>query len=270
VDRQRPRRQKVIRIERPTQVPTTLQTRGVAARQALCESVEAGEEPVFNQRIYGDPLVKQALVDMQNGKCAFCERRVNQDGDVEHFRPKKAVQQAAGQQLEKPGYYWLAYEWANLVLACSACNQRQKRNLFPLVNPESRVRSHREDISLELPLFLDPTREDPEEFIDWRSEIPYAKEGNLRAAETIESLGLRRKAIADIRKEALDLAAGLAGTIRLVENHPHSPKDVAVSRNLRSELMKMLSRDAEFSAMLRANVALPPMPENFPTETESS
>lgn len=259
----------MIRIERPTQVPATLQTLGVAARQALCESVEAGEEPVFDQRIYGDPLVKQALVDMQHGKCAFCERRVNEDGDVEHFRPKKAIQQAVGQKLERPGYYWLAYEWTNLFLACSACNQRQKRNLFPLENQGNRAKSHKSDISIEQPLFIDPTRENPEEFIGWRSEIPYAKAGNIRATETIESLGLKRRAIANIRKDFLDTAIGLVGTIRLVENHPHSPKDVAVSRNLRRELTKMLSRDAEFSAMLRANVALPPMPENFPTETES-
>ncbi len=29
------------------------------------------------------------------------------------------------------GYYWLAYEWSNLLLSCSKCNNR-KRNRFPI------------------------------------------------------------------------------------------------------------------------------------------
>jgi uncharacterized protein (TIGR02646 family) len=240
----------MIRIERSAEIPEWLLNHGAPATSAE-----------INQAIYGHSSVKEELIFMQDGKCAFCERRVNEDGDVEHFRPKKAVQQALGQPLERPGYYWLAYEWTNLVLACSACNQREKRNLFPLENPENRARSSQDDLEAEQPLFIDPAQEDPEEFIGWRAEIPFARSDNRRAMVTIEALGLDRPAIANMRQEALELAQGLAGAIRLNEEHPRSPKDIAVSHILRQELDKLLAQTGEFSAMLRANIVVPPMQE---------
>jgi hypothetical protein len=48
--------------------------------------------------------------------------------------------------LEQPGYFWLAYVWANLFLACQLCNQSFKKNLFPLADPAKRARSHLHDL----------------------------------------------------------------------------------------------------------------------------
>lgn len=259
----------MIRIVRPAAIPEPLQTRGAIASQALCERAAKGEELTFDQKIYGDPRVKDALVRMQHGKCAFCERRINEDGDVEHFRPKTASQQAAGHTLNRPGYYWLAYEWTNLVLACSACNQREKRNLFPLENPESRASSHHDDVSQESPLFLDPTQEDPEEFIGWRAEMPFPKDGNQRAEVTIEALGLQRPSLANLRLRKLAVVKNRMNQIQQCESRPHIPRLLKIAQELREELAERLSDEGEFAAMLRANIALPPMPENFSMETES-
>src|SRR5574341_1145443 len=64
------------------------------------------------------------------GKCAYCETLIaeNHPGDIEHFRPKGRVTDSMGRQLmvqdengeeyPHPGYYWLAYDWKNLLLAC--------------------------------------------------------------------------------------------------------------------------------------------------------
>jgi len=61
------------------------------------------------------------------------------------YRPKGAVQQAPGQKKEYPGYYWLAYDWNNLLFICTACNTK-KRELFPLTDSKGRARSHHDDI----------------------------------------------------------------------------------------------------------------------------
>ena len=74
-------------------------------------------------------------------------------GDVEHYRPKAGYRQDAEDPLGRPGYYWLAYEWSNLLFCCQICNQRFKRNLFPLVDPARRAETHHDDLSSEQPLF---------------------------------------------------------------------------------------------------------------------
>jgi uncharacterized protein (TIGR02646 family) len=70
----------------------------------------------FKASVYGAKSVKKTLLTAQHGKCAFCESKFEHVafGDVEHFRPKGGWIQTDGDQLTRPGYYWLAYEWSNL------------------------------------------------------------------------------------------------------------------------------------------------------------
>jgi len=53
-----------------------------------------------------------------HNKCAYCER-IEYKPDVEHYRPKKKV---TGSQRNNHGYFWLCYEWTNLLPACRDCN----------------------------------------------------------------------------------------------------------------------------------------------------
>jgi hypothetical protein len=53
---------------------------------------------------------------------------------VEHFRPKAKVTKVK----THPGYYWLGYEWSNLLLACWSCNNR-KRNRFPIAGIRAEI-----------------------------------------------------------------------------------------------------------------------------------
>ncbi len=110
----------------------------------------------FKKAVYGSASVKNALKRNQHHKCCFCETRFDATyaGDVEHFRPKGAVTE--GKTTLRPGYYWLAYEWANLYYACADCNQYRKLNQFPLADPTRRATNHHHPIASEEPLLLDP------------------------------------------------------------------------------------------------------------------
>ena len=94
----------------------------------------------FDSEIYRD--VKEQLETDQHEKCCYCEATFNANGygDVEHFRPKAAYK--IDGKLKYPGYYWLVYDWNNLMYSCQICNQKFKGNEFPLIDENNRVENH--------------------------------------------------------------------------------------------------------------------------------
>lgn len=101
----------------------------------------------FNSEIWKD-LKDWLLENVFHDKCAYCEREISgYYGDAEHYRPKGAVkrrgQNGAFEEPEcdlldpalgvlarqgHPGYFWLAYDWRNLVPSCVFCNSGQGKN----------------------------------------------------------------------------------------------------------------------------------------------
>jgi hypothetical protein len=79
--------------------------------------------------VYTDSEVRSVLVKMFKGKCAYCESKITAicSGDIEHFRPKGGY---GTRPLTKPGYYWLASDWDNLLFACPFCNQTCTHKIF--------------------------------------------------------------------------------------------------------------------------------------------
>ena len=139
------------------------------------QNYDAGQRDFnFSSSIYGAKSVKNALIQAQHDKCCFCESKISHIsyGDVEHFRPKGGWIQDSGDNLTQPGYYWLAYDWSNLFLSCQICNQRHKKNLFPLQDPLKRAQSHHADIDDEDPLFINPTDDNPEELYRFPGRSP--------------------------------------------------------------------------------------------------
>jgi len=203
----------MIRIRKPEQAPLLLRERGAMLTVDLCTRVDAGELPSFDRAVYGADEVKQALSSAQYDKCCFCECKLGhaQFGDVEHFRPKARAQQDA-EAAPTSGYYWLAYVWDNLYLSCEVCNRRHKRGLFPLLNPDRRVASHHRSTELETeqPAFIDPGREDPAAFIEFRREFAAPVAGARRGAATIEALQLNRPALRERRRERRQLLMACA------------------------------------------------------------
>jgi uncharacterized protein (TIGR02646 family) len=250
----------MIQITTKTQipVPAILETKGTAAANTLKDRYNAGERDFggkndFKSNIYGHATVKEALQTAQHYKCCYCESKFTATsyGDVEHFRPKAGWMQQKKEPLNKPGYYWLAYDWDNLLFSCQICNQDHKRNQFPLVNEASRAASHQDDINNEQPLFIHPANEDPAAYIVFKEDIPVAINGNEKGAVTIKRLGLDRGALNDDRLTLLnkvkllyDLAKGIPDTMANIRN-------LAVQQ-LELFFHQSQSGQAEFAAMLRA------------------
>lgn len=186
------------RFHKNPQAPTILRQQEAIETQKLIDAVNLGNDSPIISGIYNHPEVKTQLKNDQNGKCAYCERKLNGDyGAVEHYRPKGAWQQCENTPMSRPGYYWLAYRWENLLYSCSECNTSYKRNLFPLENPVARGIVNR-DIRNEIPLIINPSCENPGCYISFRREIAIPRlingEPSLKGRTTIDILGLNKRA----------------------------------------------------------------------------
>lgn len=127
----------MIRIHKPAAPPAVLASKGTAetnrnrgAYEADPAAYDSGATTFsFDSGLYGHESVKAELIKAQHAKCCFCESKITHIayGDVEHFRPKAGYRQHPDDPLGRPGYYWLAYDWSNLYLACQLCNQRFKK-----------------------------------------------------------------------------------------------------------------------------------------------
>jgi len=85
----------------------------------------------YSFRAYKGEDVKLALEKLFRGKCAYCESVYAsiQPMDVEHWRPKGAIDRLDDNgipHIRKPGYYWLAADWNNLLPSCIDCNRQRK------------------------------------------------------------------------------------------------------------------------------------------------
>jgi len=183
--------------------PEVLQTEGTISTRANIdlllsnrEEFESGHRKFgFDSSIYGHKSVKDALIEAQHEKCCFCESKVTHIayGDIEHFRPKAGWRKTKSSMLVRPGYFWLAYDWSNLLFCCQICNQREKRNHFPIEDERHRCTVPDQDVSIEKPLFINPRFEDPEVHIAFRGEVPFPLNNSKRGKATIDGLGLKRK-----------------------------------------------------------------------------
>lgn len=146
--------------------------------------------------------IKKQLDGIYHGKCAFCETR-NEQLHVEHFRPKRG------------GYYWLAYSWDNLLLACATCNSF-KGNDFPLdkygtrasFDPSylSNINNHSAQLNqIERPLLINPETApaDVDRLLIF-DEYGEVSSNDLCMVMTIEKCRLSRKALCNNRKKILD------------------------------------------------------------------
>jgi uncharacterized protein (TIGR02646 family) len=247
----------MIRINRPDQPPQSLARRGGEQRDKDCaeydncpDEYRSGRKKFdsFNRRIYAANVVKVALLKVHAHKCCYCEKEhIPANLAIEHFRPKSGVKQNRKQRVEYPGYFWLAYNWNNLLLSCNDCNTKFKQTPFPLSNPESRARSHNDDITIERPLFIDPASQDPRTHIRFRGAVPVhmTEAGRI----TIKELGLRRITLRDKRMEKLELLNRCQNIIELAEGNPSNTQWRPLSRWARRILRAAIRPDAEFSSM---------------------
>lgn len=144
--------------------------------------------------------IKDALSSIYHNKCAYCEQRVELI-HVEHYRPKYV-------------YYWLAYSWDNLLIACPHCNanksvhfdiQGTTRAVF--VNSPDSIRSINSGSAnidaFERPLMVNPEIANP------LGKILFAQDGSVYSHDasfkyTIEKCKLSRTYLRDARRRLLE------------------------------------------------------------------
>ena len=195
----------------------------------------------FNHRAYKDKGVVDALYRLFDGKCAYCESRYagTQPMDVEHWRPKgKALREGLDDM--RPGYYWLAAKWENLLPSCIDCNRARrqkipfteeevvigKANQFPVFNEETRCLDHTQDMDAEAPVLLDPCKgqDTPEMFLAFNDEGIVLPHQRLDDADTADEVirNDRRRAVDSIRVYALNrsgLVIARQEVLRIIEFH---------------------------------------------------
>lgn len=121
--------------------------------------------------------VKPVFMELQQSKCAYCERRIpaeQDDGaiewDLEHFRPKGGVDvwRTPAYGAAYGGYYWLAYDLHNYAAACKICNSIRKDTYFPILGARGVVGQSARALMVEEPLLCYPIGDDdvnPEKLI---------------------------------------------------------------------------------------------------------
>ena len=150
-----------------------------------------------------------------------------------------------------PEYFWLAYEWENLLFACDDCNdQGHKANLFPLVNPQQRATAVDKDIKREKPLILNPYgNSDPEKHIAWNRDVPRPRNGSRTGRVTIETFRLDQPSLLFTKRK--DHFAETEGMLEAAEV---LPPDEPVRIKVTAFLKVRASKRGAWSAMIRANL----------------
>jgi uncharacterized protein (TIGR02646 family) len=230
----------MIRIHKPASPPLVLTNRGAKARAKCCDRFDNGEKQAApNKKIYGHKTVRDALLKAQNEKCAYCESKVRESAPIDHFRPTSR-------------YYWLAYDWENLLVGCGECNSTYKGERFPLDDESKRATSHHDDLSLESPLLINPTKEDLTASLEWREEVIRAIDGNPRGEATIQILGLNSAILAKNRYAHLKLIKTLLEGLANARSEPQNEAKQEWAARVREELQERWSEAGAFTAMVRA------------------
>lgn len=152
-----------------------------------------------------DTVYKEAVVVKQlrkdfHDQCAYCEAKLDFATSyfpVEHYRPKSAYKKIGDKENKYPGYWWLAYDWSNLLLSCQVCNT-YKSTYFPLAN-ESKRDIPNKKIEDEEPLILSPVDDNPYEHIVFRCEYALAKDSSPKGQTTIDICKLNRPELVNSR-----------------------------------------------------------------------
>ena len=171
---------------------------------------------LISDAIYRDPYqdkdeirsrVEDKLAITYLNKCAYCERL--EKADIEHYRPKKSVKDEA-----HDGYYWLCYEWTNLLPSCVKCNRDgAKLTHFPILGSRIHMptflsngkinlnlnKANSKPLIDEKPYLLHPEIDKPELFFEFELDSSgegvrlKGIDGDGRGNKTIEICKLNRQ-----------------------------------------------------------------------------
>lgn len=227
----------------------------------------------------GYRVAMEPLYHSQKHKCAFCEKRDWLKGfSVEHFHPKDAVDLidwsalkpeatavdraafAKGlpprdlkvlRKVRHEGYWWMTWDWVNVLGSCAACNSGYKGTFFPLRREvvaatfESRIHNDG-DV-----LLIDPTRVDPIDHIRFTKTRDYWRPGprnqSALGAWTIAVFGLDDQDHLDEYNRQVEL---FEDSLRAVAEAVASEREVAVDRAWVELRLRALDPEQPYQGLL--------------------
>lgn len=185
--------------------------------RAIKEWKETGTPPRRTDA-YRD--LKSFLTRVFAEKCGYCETlRSGGQKSIDHFRPTNEVT-AERKPVSHPGYWWLAYEWFNLVPACEDCNEWNEKKVgdkpvkggkkcefrvsgHRIIEPSDDPSRWRNELESEDPLLLSPYEDDPQEHIEFDLLTFRPRHTTERGKETVEVCSLDRDDLLTARGRAL-------------------------------------------------------------------
>jgi len=229
-------------------IPPILQSEKAIA--LLKEAIETKESISF----INNKEIRDKLAKIYHNKCAYCESSF--EGQIEIYRPMKNV----AENKNHKGYYWLATEWSNLLIACPVCD-RIKGNHFPIENEANRVfepefsdfttnskpqfLANKPPLIDEKPLLLNPEIDEPKEhlFITKDGKIHGKTE---RGTKTIEILGLNREMLIIKRLKVIeDIRNAINSILVLLIQNKFETSSIKEYLNLVFDTIKQKSKPEE-------------------------
>jgi len=169
----------MIKVQRSTK-PAVLEKNAAEWTRKLLTATTK-EEKSRAEGKYRHEKIKDALVNMFHGKCAYCESKITHVdyGHIEHFKPKSFT-----------AYRTLTFEWTNLLLACAVCNGTEyKGTKFPL--------------AAEGGPFVNPCDDEPNDHFDFvydqTAKLATVVGKTVRGVTTEKLIGLNRHDLRSLR-----------------------------------------------------------------------
>lgn len=166
----------------------------------------------LSKQIVGYKDCGESLWRAQHYKCCYCESKVQKSyNDVEHYRPKAEADRKPGSN-DVHGYWWLAFNWENLLFACPGCNRSGKNSQFPLAVGSVALKAEESPPGNEKPLLIDPSTTNPVEHIQYVSRAlgnpqgfiywwARPRNGSQIGNETIKICDLNRNELRELRND---------------------------------------------------------------------
>lgn len=232
-----------------------------------------GADEVLFDDLWG--VHKTSFSRAQYGKCGYCEMFIAADpngGDIEHYHPKAEVtkllddpvtwgEEASGHNSRDPakkrvtpfvcgGYWWLAYDWLNYLLACGTCNQKWKGNLFPIRGGHRRAPT-KKSCAREDALLLNPYGSiDPADHLEFdKVGLITPRQDSLRGWETIRTCHLGRETLRRSREPvARDAWSRISRVLKELDREPLQEPRL---RCALGRLLALGSRSKQHAGMVR-------------------
>jgi hypothetical protein len=220
-----------------------------AAGKALDESIWKGFRDFFAEHVF-------------HHRCGYCVGDGTQHYDhSDHWRPKGAVTSLEAprravlddQGNPHPGYWWLVYDWRNIVPACARCNSAAKGSVFPIAASGTYVFEAIDgDVDLtqldakEQPLLLHPLRDHPEDHLTYtRYGKIREKAGSARGKATIDICRLDRgELVKERRKVAKKIKVRDMVTMLIIRAlHEHVPVESLIDEDAIGETYEGFFRE---------------------------